>query len=133
MLSNADVLQRANGAVAAGNDFDDICVFFSSDYQAHVTGKSLSGGHSVVNGFLKGIRAAFSNVEINIEILMEDGDRVAWKRTSVATQSGPYKGFPPSHKKIKWSDMIVTRFEGGLIAEDWLLTDLAEQLLRSRK
>ena len=30
-------------------------------------------------------------------------------------------------------DMVVSRFEGGLIAEEWVVTDLAERLLLTRK
>jgi hypothetical protein len=29
--------------------------------------------------------------------------------------------------------MVVSRFERGLIAEEWVVTDLAEQLLMARK
>jgi hypothetical protein len=32
-----------------------------------------------------------------------------------------------------WRDMVTSRFEGGLIVEDWVISDLAEQLLRARK
>jgi hypothetical protein len=32
-----------------------------------------------------------------------------------------------------WREMITSRFEDGLIVEEWFLTDLAEQFLLARK
>lgn len=130
---NKDVLIHANNLLAANADLEDICVYFDRAYIAHTTGKTLSGGHKIVKGFVRGIEKAFTDIEISVDILMAEKDKVAWRRTWRAVQTGPYKGFPATNKRMTWSDMVVTRFEGGLIAEDWLLTDLAEQLLRARK
>ena len=38
-------------------------------------------------------------------------------------------GIPPSKKKIKWNEMVVSRFEGDKIAEEWVVSELAGQLL----
>lgn len=59
--------------------------------------------------------------------------RVAWQRTIRATHEGPFKGFPATGRPVVWRDMVTSRFRDGLIAEDWLLTDLAERLLLERK
>lgn len=133
MNSNTEVLIQANDLLAADADFEDICVLFDNAYIAHTTGKTLSGGHKIVKGFLKGIQKAFSDIEISVDILMAEKDKVAWRRTWKAIQTGSYKGFPATNKKMTWTDMVVTRFGDGLIVEDWLLTDLAEQLLKARK
>lgn len=133
MNSNTEALIKANDLLAANADLEDICSHFDKAYIAHTTGKTLSGGHKIVKGFLKGILKAFTDIEFSVEILMAEKDKVAWRRTWKAVQTGSYKGFPATNKKMKWSDMVVTRFEDGLIAEDWLLTDLAEQLLRARR
>ena len=59
--------------------------------------------------------------------------RIAWQRTLRATHKGDYMGFPATGKKLVWRDMVTSRFQDGLIQEDWVITDLAEQLLRARK
>jgi predicted ester cyclase len=64
---------------------------------------------------------------------VENSDRVAWQRTLRAQQQGAFKGFPPSGRTIVWRDVITSRFRAGLIAEEWIISDLAEQLLLSRK
>jgi hypothetical protein len=64
---------------------------------------------------------------------VEGEDRVAWQRTLRGIQQGDYKGFPATGRLIVWRDMVTSRFRDGLIAEDWVITDLAERLLRARK
>ena len=133
MNTNSDVLREANNMLATGSNENELLNFFSENYVAHITGRTLSGGHRIVKGFTTEITAAFSDIKITFDVLMDDGSKVAWRRTWTAVQTGKYKGFPASNKKLMWTDMVVTRFENGLITEDWLLTDLAEQLLKSRK
>ncbi len=41
--------------------------------------------------------------------------------------------FPATNRKIVGRDMITSRFEDGKVAEDWMVTDLAEHLLLARK
>jgi predicted ester cyclase len=72
-------------------------------------------------------------MKVEVEILAESGDRVAWQRTIRATHRGAFRGFPPTGRKLVWREMMTSRFENGLIAEDWLITDLAERLVLSRK
>lgn len=39
------------------------------------------------------------------------------------------QGIPASMKRIKWNDIVVTRFDGDRIAEEWLASNLAFQLM----
>jgi predicted ester cyclase len=39
------------------------------------------------------------------------------------------QGIPASMNKLKWNEIVVTRFEGEKIAEDWVVSDLAFQLM----
>ena len=70
---------------------------------------------------------------MEVDILVKAKNRIAWQRTLRAKQTGPFKGFPATNRPIIWRDMITTEFRNGLIAEDWVVTDLAEKLLLARK
>ena len=70
---------------------------------------------------------------MEVEILVESDDRVSWQRTLRATHQGAFKGFPASGRTLVWRDVVTSRFRNGLIVEDWVISDLAEQLLLSRK
>lgn len=92
-----------------------------------------TGGPSAVRRWLGQLKEAFSDVRVDVEILVESGDRVAWQRTVYATQTGAFQGFPASNQRIVWRDMVTSRMEQGRIAEEWLVTDLAERLLGATK
>lgn len=128
----AATIEAANESLLVnGNDAADR--FFAPGYVAHGTGRDLTGGPDAVRRFVGMLHGAFSNLEVTVDILAETADRVAWQRTLAGTQSGSYMGFPATGRRVVWRDMIVSRFVDGVIAEDWVVTDLAERRLLARK
>lgn len=123
----------ANAALIAKGDLRAVDELFSADYVAHVTEQDLTGGPAWVRKYLETLRAAFPDLKTEVEILMEGKDRVAWQRTLRGTHTGPYQGFPATGRKLVWRDMVVSRLQGDLIAEEWVITDMPERLLRARK
>jgi predicted ester cyclase len=93
----------------------------------------MAGGQEVVRKIVAAYRRAFREIQIEVEILVKAKDRVAWQRTLRATHKANFKGFPATGCAIVWRDMVTSRFQDGLIAEDWVITDLAERLLLARK
>ncbi len=126
-------IREANASILVNGEFGAIPEFFSPDYLAHVTGSDLMGGHDAIRRTVERWRRAFPDMVADVEILVEGADRVAWQRTLSATHEGAYLGFPATGRRLVWRDMVTSRFEGGLITEEWVVTDLAEQLLRARK
>ncbi len=131
--SHAAKIHAANSALLANGDLESVGDFFTPDYVAHLTGQNLTGGHGAIRRVLGMIRRAFPDLQVEVEILLEGKDRVAWQRTLRGTQRGEFKGFPACGRRIVWRDMVTSRFRDGLIAEEWVITDLAERLLRTRK
>ena len=132
-LSNEATIETANEVLIVNGNLDAVADFFTTNYVAHVTGQDLFGGHDVVKKIVRAYRRAFSEIEVEIVILVKAKDRIAWQRTLRAKHTGVFKGFPPTGRSIVWRDMIVTEFRDGLMLEDWVITDLAEQLLQARK
>jgi len=66
---------------------------------------------------------------VEIAILTQSGDTIAWQRTLRGTHEAEMMGIPPTGRKVEWRDMMVTRFEGEKIAEEWTVSELAGQLL----
>jgi len=93
----------------------------------------MTGGHGAIRSVLSMYQRAFPDLQVQVEILVEGTDRVAWQRTLRGTHQGDFKGFPATGRPIVWRDTVTSRFREGLIAEDWLITDLAERLLLARK
>jgi predicted ester cyclase len=135
--SFASIIKAANAALIVNGDVDAIGKFFTPDYVAHVTGKDLGGpppkGHTAIRQIVDLYHRAFTNLQLDVEILMTAKDRIAFQRTLRGRHTGNFKGFPATKRRLMWRDMVVTRFRGGLIAEEWVITDLAERLLLARK
>lgn len=131
--TNTSIIESANTTLIVSGNLDAIGDFFADDYVAHVTGQDFAGGHNVVKKVVQAYRRAFSEIDIEIEILVKAKNRIAWQRTLRAKHTGPFKGFPATNRWIVWRDMITTEFRNGLIAEEWVVTDLAEKLLLARK
>lgn len=129
----SSIIHTANHSLIEEGDSDAISDYFSADYIAHLTDHDLSGGHKLIRNMLDLYQQAFPNPKVKVEILLEGSDRVSWQRTIRAKQEGIFKGFPACGREIIWRDVVTSRFRNGLIAEEWVISDLAEQLLLSRK
>lgn len=131
----ADIIHRANAAYLSliRGESDSISQFFSEAYTVHLTERKMSGGHDLVRSVAGKFKSAFSHLSIEVEILMEGAEKVAWQRVFRGTQTGSFFGFPSTGRPVVWRDMVITRFEHEFIAEEWVISDLAERLLMSRK
>ena len=130
--SLASRIEAANVALIVDRNFDWVSEFFAPSYVGHGTGRDLAG-RSAIRRFLGTLLRAFPDLEIEVEILVSSRDRVAWQRTLRATHTRKYKGFAATGRSIVWRDMVTSRFRNGLIAEDWVMTDLAERRLLAGK
>lgn len=131
--TNVAMIESANSALIVHGNLNEVADFFTADYVAHVTGQDFVGGHDVVRKIVRAYRRAFSDIEAEVEILVKAKNRIAWQRTLRAKQTRAFKGFSATNRMVVWRDMIVSEFRDGLIAEDWVVTDLAEKLLLARK
>lgn len=87
----------------------------------------------MVRAVLELYRGAFPDLRVEVQFFLESPDTVAWQRTMHATHTGAFKGFPSTGQPMVWREMVVSRFSGSLIAEEWVVTELAERLLLARK
>ncbi len=130
--SLASRIHAANAALIVDGNLDAVAEYFTPDYVVHGTERDVVG-HDAIRSFLRSLRAAVPDVEVEVEILLEGNDRVAWQRTLSGTQKRAFMRFPATGRRIVWRDMFVSRFQDDRFAEDWVVTDLAERLLRARQ
>lgn len=122
----------ANASLIGDGNIQEIEKYFDENYVVNVGGL-MKTGHEGIRGFTKAIHSAFSDLSVDVTILVECGNRISWQRRVRGTQTGAFQGFPASGLKITWRDMVVSQFEDGKIAQEWVVSDMAEALLRSRK
>mgnify|MGYP006074304325 CR=1 FL=1 len=131
--SLAEKIRAANETLIVDGDLDAVEKYFTPDYIAHITDRDMKSGHSTIQDTIGKLRRSFPDIQVDVEILLEGESRISWQRTMRGSLKNAYQGFPASGLTAVWRDMVTSQFRDGFIAEEWVLTDLAERLLLSRK
>ena len=126
--SYAERIRRANEELLSCGNLDAVDDFFGADYVVHAGDKDYRGP-KFIKQFIKQLRSAIDNLEVvEVAIFSEAGDTLTWQRTLSGTHVGALGGIPPTRRKVKWCDMVVSRFDGDKIAEEWTVSELAGEL-----
>jgi len=128
-MNQEDTIRYAMDQLIGQGNMDAVESFFTADYNAHAEDRVYKG-HEFIKRYSRQLRSAIPDIQVlKIEFLCHTGNTIAWQRTFHGTHKANMMGIPPSDKKIKWIEMVVTRFEGDRIAEEWVVSELAGQLL----
>jgi steroid delta-isomerase-like uncharacterized protein len=116
--------------VAGGWNGGDLSLVdeFYADYTLHSPGMPDVQGTEAFKAFVTMYRSAFPDIHFTLEGMVAEGDKVAWRATTRGTHRGELMGIPPTGKPIVVSSSIVSRFENGKWAEDWVLIDMLGML-----
>ena len=72
-----------------------------------------------MNDVITACRAAFEHLNVTIDDMLADGDRVAARFTARGMHKGAFMGLPPTGKSITMTGIEIFRIENGKIAELW--------------
>jgi predicted ester cyclase len=79
---------------------------------------------------MKQLHASIEGIKVkNISFLNQEENCLTWQRTLSGKHIKALKGIPASNKKITWTEMVVSRFENNKIIEEWVVSELASELL----
>jgi steroid delta-isomerase-like uncharacterized protein len=71
------------------------------------------------------MRRAFPDLEAHIDDIFGAGDRVAVRLTFRGTHAGEFLGVPATGRSVQYVSHEFYRVAGGLIAEEWICSDMA--------
>ena len=74
------------------------------------------------------LHRVFSDLDITVEDLIAEGDKVVGRNSVTGTHEGEYMGLPPTGKSVKYNEIFIFRFAGGRIAETWGVVDVFSQM-----
>jgi predicted ester cyclase len=130
-MNKEESIKFANEQLIGQGNLNVVDEIFSTDYIAHAGDKDYKG-HEFIKRWTKQLRSAIPDVKVlKVEFFAQESQTIAWQRTLSGTHKANMMGIPPSEKKVTWRDMVVTRFEGERISVDWVVSELAGQLLLS--
>jgi steroid delta-isomerase-like uncharacterized protein len=64
-------------------------------------------------------REAFPDLQVTVEDLIAEGDKVAARVRFSGTHQGELEGIAPTGRRVDCTGIVISRIEGGKIAEDW--------------
>ena len=80
--------------------------------------------------YLKVITSVFPDINVTVEDLFAEGDKVAARLTIRGTQSGSFRGFPAKGGQATWSGMDIIHASNGKIVERWSERDFLHMLVQ---
>lgn len=115
MPSNAEKAKEAIEVVCPGG-LDRMEEFYAPDFHDHVNTMEFHG-YDGARESVSLYRRLFSDLRFTVDETVSEGDFVATRWTLTGTNRG---------RQVKLTGNTLSRFENGLIAEDWGSTDTIE-------
>jgi predicted ester cyclase len=120
---NKQIVRRV---LTEGVNKGDLKVFqnmLASDYSRHsqaTTEMPEIRGIEAMLAFLRAQFAAFPDYHEEIELMIAEGDKVAYITTGTGTHTGPLGDIPPTNRRMEIVNFAVQRIHEGRIAETWI-------------
>lgn len=116
----AAVVERVmdQGDVAAIDDY------YAAGYIEHdLLPPSIPPGREGMRQLMAVFRAAFPDLHYAVDDVVADGDKVVLRVTGSGTMHGPLFGLPATGRSASWSEIHISRLDGGKVVERWSVTD----------
>ena len=101
----------------------------TANYVDHEGGRI--GNSENTKKFLAALYNSFPDIQVTIEDIFSEGDKVIVRNTWRGTDKGGFRGMPATGKSVVVEGIVIWRIEGGKVAERWAVIDyfgLTQQL-----
>ena len=128
---NKQVIRRLYDELFSKWNFAVVDEIFSSEFVSHDMPPGMPRGPEGVRQFYGMIRAGLPDVQLVVEDMIADGDKVVVRWRAQATHRGPFLGIPATGKPVSFGGIAIYRLANGKAVERWVevgLLRVAEQL-----
>jgi steroid delta-isomerase-like uncharacterized protein len=104
---------------------------FAPDFNGHEMPPGMPRGPEGIRQFYAGIRAGLPDLQLSVEDMIGEGDKVVVRWRGRATHRGVFLGIPPTGKSVSITGIAIYRLSKGKVVERWVEVGLlaaAEQL-----
>lgn len=119
----ATLIRRIIDEAFNAGQFDVVDETLAAEYLDHQAGPDAPRGPEGFKGFVRAFRTAFPDVEVTVEDLIAERDKVALRVTWHGTQLGALGGVPATGRSVEFAGFHVYRVEDGKVTEHWGLQD----------
>ena len=112
---NKSIIQRIWEEILNEGKTEKMNELVASDYVYHGPGGYEIKGTEGLKKFITWLHTSFPNIHFTLDALIAEGDKVV----TFWTMKGTHK----SNKPVSFQGIIISRFVGGKVAEDWEIFD----------
>ncbi len=95
----------------------------SVDFVDHASPPDTPPGPAATKTYLAALHAAVPDLELTVEDLIAEGDKVVARNTWRGTHKGDFFGLPASNRRFTLEGIVIWRIAGGKIVERWATVD----------
>jgi predicted ester cyclase len=106
-----------------GHNLGSLKKYWAEDLVSHWLGDQTLRGLPAWKAAMTNFFDAFPDAAYTLNDLFFSGNKGLWRGTWQATQSKEWEGIPATGRKATWTVVIIGRFEGEKLAEDWVEYD----------
>jgi steroid delta-isomerase-like uncharacterized protein len=129
-VGSAEIVRRLWEEPWKGN-WDVIETFVSPDYVGHDPSEPEPiRGPAGVRANVEKYLASFAGAAITVDHQVVEGEHVATRWTGRGTHTGEIAGIAPTGKDVTVSGITVSRFDDGLVLEEWTTWDTLGMLVQ---
>jgi predicted ester cyclase len=103
-------------------------VFLSPNYRRHRSPTECPLTREQQKELLIGLRVAFPDVTIELEDIVAEGDKIAFRSTMRGTHQGEFLDIAPTGLEVIFSLLDIIRIEDGSFVEQWGGPDIYDLL-----
>jgi steroid delta-isomerase-like uncharacterized protein len=121
--SNKTVVRRVFDEVFNQGNVAVIDEIFAAGYVDHSAPPGFPPGLESLKLSVTVFRTAFPDLQIRVEDLIAEGDKVVARLTYQGTHLGDFMGIPPSRKQLTEAGIAIDTVKDGRIVEHWVVRD----------
>jgi steroid delta-isomerase-like uncharacterized protein len=124
MADDRDLPRSFYEEVVNTGDVDRVEEFCVPGYIEHqVLGPDMPEGIEGVKAWVKMFREAFPDLQVKVQDVIVEGDKVVARSIATGTHQGELRGVPASGNRVEVEGIDIVRLEDGKAAEHWGVTD----------
>ncbi len=115
---NKAIVRRAYDAINR-NDLDALDEMVDSDVTDHDPAPGQGSGLEGVKQYFSSLHTAFPDVQMNVDYMVAEGDKVVARVSVSGTHQGEFLGIDPTGNHVAITGIDVLRIVDGKIVEHW--------------
>jgi steroid delta-isomerase-like uncharacterized protein len=123
-LANKALVGRMHAELLEARDGSRVDEFFAPEFVSHSMPAPLSPDRDGARRFMEGIADALPDLEVEIDLILAEGDLVAVRSIIRGTHQHELMGVPASGRRVAIDGIDILRFADGRIVEHWGLTNM---------